>query len=438
MNLDILPEQKMVLSANMQLSLNILKMSNEEVCMYLQEQSCENPLIEVEPNNGQEIKYLEKLRRLRDMDCLGYTSYPDDRDGNLFYEGEQKTQLSDELLYQLPSFPLSEALEKRVRYLISCLDERGYLSCSKQQLLTDMSLNKEQLQEALSVLHEMEPLGVGAEDLKECLLIQARHLFPENNVLPALIDNINILAKSNYSKLSSIIGLPVEDIRQGASLLISLNPKPGNGFGLDNTLYVRPDMFVTQQKGVFEIVFNEDMYPRIEINKLYSSMASGHGKEMSDYVEKQLGKAAWLISSLDRRKNTIIKCGKAIAGRQQRFFHLGPGSLETMTLSDIAEDIGMHTSTVSRCISGKYLQCRWGTFALGELFSAGNPKESHSRDFIMEQIKKIISEEAPEHPLSDQAISDILSRRGINIARRTVAKYRDLLKIPAAPLRRPL
>lgn len=443
MKLELTQTQKQVITLQMQQSLKILQMSTLDLEQYIQNEVLENPLMEIEMPQEEEDPgeaRLKKLEWLESMDHSNtyqydYFSQEDSREPSLLEKGAH-VSLTDVLLQQLPGFRLSSAMELLVRRIIENLDENGYLTCSKEQLAHFLKVTLQKLEEALTILHRMDPAGVGAEDLRECLLIQARRMESPHPLLFELIEHhLDTLAKNHLDKLAQDLGATIEEVKKARAQLLSLNPKPGNGYSAYNAVpYIRPDLFVVHFEGRFEIIYNDYFQPKITLNAFYRNIVNGGDKEATAYIRERLQKAEQLIASIQQRKATMMNCSGAIVRRQTRFFQEGPGHLVPMTLADVAKDLGIHPSTVSRAIHGKYLQCQWGTYRLGDFFSRHVSKklENTSQDMAITHLQRIIEKENPKKPFSDQQLAEQLAKLGIHISRRTVTKYRELAGIPSA------
>ncbi|MDR3331829.1 MAG: RNA polymerase factor sigma-54 [Synergistaceae bacterium] len=443
MELELLLSQKLVLSQRMQMSVKILQMNALELNQYILEAALDNPLIEPEFQQEVEDPSLERLKKFEWLDSIDENNFyryeskadGDESDNIPLYERNAADSLYDNLLQQLPGFHLSEEMEKIARHIIDSLDENGYVSITSQQLMEESGASEAQLEAAICLLHRMEPPGVGARDLKECLLIQAQCLEKVSPVLMELIANhLGLLAKNQLDKLSRAIGVSIGEIREARDQLLTLNPKPGNGYSSYNSIhYISPDMFISHFEGSFQVTLNEYNQPRVKINSFYRKLAEGADPDAAAYICDKLSKAEWLISCIHQRRNTILKCAGNILERQRYFFETGPGNLVPMTLADVAGDLEMHPSTISRAVREKHLQCKWGVFPLSSFFSRNLSAEGdQSQDMALCQIRRIIAEEDPTKPYSDHEICARLERRGICIARRTVAKYREQIGLPSA------
>lgn len=449
MELELSLKQKQILSQRMQLSVKILQMNALDLDQYIQDCALENPLIdldlqeEAEDPNLARLKKLEWLEAMDESNLYQYTRSPDESERDMpLYQRKLSDSLPETLLAQLPALHLPKGVEAAVRYLIANLDDNGYLAAPVGQLLEESGIAKDCLDEALEAIQRMEPAGVGAADLRECLLIQARRLLDPPSALIGLIDqHLDLLAKNQLGKIARAMGASIETVKEARDVLLTLNPKPGNGYSGYNTIpYIRPDLFVVRFEENFQVILNDWGQPKIQINSYYRNLAreAGSGSETAAYVGDKLRKAEWLVSCIQQRGSTILKCAGSILSRQIRFFERGPGNLAPMSLADVARELDVHPSTISRAVRGKYLQCQWGVFGLADFFSRsiGDTGSEQSQDNILGQIRRIIEEEDPAKPHSDQEIVAQLERHDVHIARRTVAKYREQLGLPPASGRR--
>ena len=440
MEMELSQGQKLVMTQRMQLAVKILQMNSLDLEHYLREEALANPLIELDtPVEAEDpglarLKKLEWLDRMDESNSFKYLLRPKEERETPLYEKQTGETLEQSLLLQLAGFSLSLPAERVARYLIGNLDENGYLLTPKEQVLAETGCGEKVLEEAIEALHRMDPPGVGGWDLRECLLIQARRLPQPNPVLIRLIENhLDHLAKNRLDKLASEMGVGIAEVKAAREALLALNPKPGNGLGEHGTVpYILPDLFVVHFEGSFQVIYNDFNQPKLEISSYYQSMLKQADQETTLYIRNKMTAAENLISSINQRKVTVLGCAKAILDRQMAFFRSGPGHLIPMTLADLAEDLGVHISTVSRAVSGKYLQSQWGVQRLGDFFSRKVSKSSEqtSYDMTLVQIRRIIEEEDSDSPFSDQKIAEQLSAGGIEISRRTVAKYRELANIP--------
>lgn len=453
MSLELFLSQKQVLSQRMQLSVKILQMNSYDLEQYINDSAIENPLIDIEKlqqADDAEIIRPKKVELHSSIDESDAYAYAYGRKTDYIEyelpinERYMAKSLADTLLMQLPGFRLPEQVEQRVRYLIDCLDENGYIAIPRNQLMRNLSINDAQFHTAIGILHRMDPPGVGATDLRECLLIQAKRNPKTSPILILLIENyLDALAKNQIEKIAKALRVPLDDVKYARTQLLELNPKPGNGYSSYNSIpYIQPDLFVMRSENGFQIVFNDYYQPKIEISSYYCALEKDIDINAANYLKENLDKAKWLMNCVRQRKDTIMRCGGSILSHQINYFERGPGNLLPMTLADVAEDLGLHPSTISRAINGKYLQCQWGTIGLIEFFSHGVGGKAvdsgivMSQDMIMTQIRRIIAKENPSKPYSDQEIMMQLQNHGISAARRTVSKYREQQGIPSSGRRK--
>jgi RNA polymerase sigma-54 factor len=305
------------------------------------------------------------------------------------------------------------------------------------QLAEEEKIDKDLLEDTLTLIHEFDPPGVGARDLKECLLIQAKHLEEDTHDLVNLINNhLKDLEKKNYEAIAKALGRDIEDVVEMCKIIYAMDPKPGREYVSSETHYVTPDVYVYKVGDDYVVSLNEDGLPRLKISNFYKNMLkSGKttGDKTQDYIQEKLRSAVWLIKSIHQRQRTIYKVAESIVKHQRDFFEKGSEHLKPMVLRDIANDIGMHESTVSRVTTAKYVHTPQGIYELKYFFnsgiSSGDGSDSLASESVKVKIKDLVSKEDPKNPLSDQKIVDLLKTDGIQIARRTVAKYRDVLKI---------
>lgn len=347
--------------------------------------------------------------------------------------------LHDHLYWQVKMAGFSENEQKAADAIISHIDDDGYLKVPLNQISEEEKLEIEDLEDALSLIQEFDPPGVGARDLKECLLIQARILEEDTNDLVNLINNhLKDLEKKNYEAIAKGLGRSLEEVIEICKIIYAMEPKPGRGYAGNETQYVTPDVYVYKVGDEYVVSLNEDGLPKLKISNFYKNMLKGGAnptgdQKASEYIQEKLKSAVWLIKSIHQRQRTIFKVTDSIVKHQKEFFDKGAGYLKPMILRNIANDIGMHESTVSRVTTAKYVHTPQGIYELKYFFNSGISSSDGGEDLASESVKlklkELVSKEDPKKPLSDQKLVDLLRKEGIDIARRTVAKYRDVLKI---------
>ncbi len=344
--------------------------------------------------------------------------------------------LYDHLMWQMRNSGFNEEEQYLIGILISYIDDDGYLKVPLEQIAEDENVSKEDLESVLPFIHEFDPPGVGARDLKECLIVQAKHLQEDTHDLIQLINNhLKDLEKKNYEGIARAMGRDLEDIIEMCKIIYSMDPKPGRQFMTSETQYVTPDVYVYKVGDEYMVSLNEDGLPKLRISNFYKNVlqqAKNSNDPTQEYIQEKLRSAVWLIKSIHQRQRTIYKVTESIVKHQREFFDKGPAYIKPMILRDIANDIGMHESTVSRVTTAKYVHTPRGIFELKYFFNSGintDDGDALASESVKLKIKELVAAEDPKNPLSDQKIVDLLKKDGIQIARRTVAKYRDVLKI---------
>lgn len=347
------------------------------------------------------------------------------------------TSLHEHLMWQMSLGGFNEDEQNLMSLLISYVEDDGYIKTPIEQIAQDEGVPTEELIEMIPFVQEFDPPGVGARDLQECLLIQAKHLEEDTHEVVHLIKNhIKELEKKNYGAIAKAMNRPLEEIVEICKMILQMDPKPGLMYMPQDTQFVTPDVYVYKVGDQYVVSLNEDGLPRLRISNLYRSLlkedAAGGTAKTQAYIQDKLRSAVWLIKSIHQRQRTIYKVTESIVRYQQDFFEKGPAFIRPMILRDIANDIGMHESTVSRVTTNKYVHTPRGIFELKYFFNSGINKtdgDSLASESVKLKIKALISAEDPKDPLSDQKIVELLEKDSIQIARRTVAKYREMLRI---------
>lgn len=351
--------------------------------------------------------------------------------------------LQEHLEWQLRMESLTTEELNYALELIGNIDDDGYLEVPVEEIIARTTLEKDQAIGILGLVQHLDPVGCGAQNLEECLGIQAR-LLPERSPLVELIieRNMRDLEKKDYNKIAKDFGVSKEKIKDAELIIMGLNPKPGRLVSAEETQYVVPDIFIAEVGGEFVVQVNDEGVPRLRISNLYKSLIKNQQSdaEAKEFVQDKLRSAMWLIKSIENRQKTIYKVANSIVRTQQEFFKKGPAFLKPMILKDIANEIGMHESTVSRVTTNKFMHTPIGTFELKYFFNAGIGGKNGGIDIAGEslklKIKEMINHEDPKRPLSDQKISELLSTKDIVVARRTVAKYREMMGVAPSSKRK--
>ncbi len=357
-------------------------------------------------------------------------------------EVNQET-LVDHLMEQLHMLKLSDEELSVGEYIIWNINNVGYLSTEIETIAEQLNVDEEKVEKILGLIQKFDPTGIAARNLQECLLVQLLEEKPRNELAIRMLQNhYDDFKNKRFEKLSKDMQLSLETIKDVFSHITRLNPKPGEGYISLANQYIVPDIEVRKEDGEFKIIMNDWNIPHLRINNQYRKMMLNKkktSKETRDYIKKRLESARWLINSIHQRRDTIYRVMSTIIDKQKDFFEYGPDYLKPMILKDVADEIHMDISTISRVTNGKYVQTEWGIKELKFFFSEkirSSEGEDVSNKKIKSFIKEIISKEPSEKPLNDQKIANMLKEKGFNIARRTVAKYREQMDIPVARLRR--
>ncbi len=356
-----------------------------------------------------------------------------------------KSDLKDHLIWQLQMSDLSDEDRKIASLIIGNLDKDGYLKASVEEVARDAGVEPEHVEKVLKRVQEFDPVGVAARDLRECLLIQIDHLGIEDPLVKELVSkHLHQVELHNYQQIAKATGRSPEDVVKAIDVIKSLEPRPGRAYSSEEVQYIVPDIYVYKVGDEYVVALNEEDLPNLRINSYYKEAAKNGDvpKKAKEFINEKMKSALWLIKSIHQRKKTIYKVTQSIVKFQREFLDKGIAYLKPMVLKDVAEDVGMHESTISRVTSNKYVHTPQGIFELKFFFSTGLPRKDGSKDIaaqsVKERIKRLIESEDPTKPFSDKQIVEILAKDNIKIARRTVAKYRDLMGIlPSSRRKRP-
>ncbi len=355
----------------------------------------------------------------------------------------RRETLSEHLLWQLQlaSFPVEE--EVAARFIIGNLDDRGYLRSSTQELARQSGVREEVVEAALQKVQEFDPAGVAARDLRECLWLQVRALDIHDPLVLRIIDEqLDALIRRDFRGVARALGVTIEAVAAASAVIGRLEPRPGRAFGGDDPIYIVPDIYVYQIGDDFHVMLNDDGLPRLRINGLYRQVLSKQNpisKDTKDYVHDKVRSAMWLIKSIHQRQRTIYKVMQSIIKHQREFFEKGINYLKPLNLRDVADDIEMHESTVSRVTTNKYTYTPQGIFELKYFFNSSINRlrgDAVASESVKERIRRLITNEDPRRPLSDQRIAEMLKVANIDIARRTVTKYRESMNMLSSTKRR--
>jgi len=349
--------------------------------------------------------------------------------------------LNDHLLWQLQMNSLEEAEQSVTAMLIGNMDDDGYIQLAVEEIAFQSGNDFEIVERALKRIQELDPPGVGARDLRECLRLQLRANGGEGSLADRIVaDHLPMLEGKRFDKIAKDLGVTIEDVAAAATAIGTLEPKPGRNFGEGDVRYITPDVFVQKVDEDYVVTLNEDGLPRLRVSSYYRQVLDGAGgSEARKYVQDKMKSALWLIKSIQQRQNTLYKVTSSIVKFQRAFLDRGIAHLRPLVLKDVALDIEMHESTVSRATANKYVHTAQGIFELKFFFtssiSTGSGDEVSSES-VKDRIKAIVIAEDSRHPLSDQYIAEILDKEGVKVARRTVAKYREIMNILPSSKRR--
>ena len=435
MEQNLILEQRQLLSQKMIQSLEILQMNTQELEQFLKDKALENPMLDLEEvykTKDENSKLLKKLEWLEKTDEQNRVYYGQDHTDYEPVNFQNQTEdFGSYLLSQLIEEFKTQREQEIYEILVYSLDERGYLKEIPDILIQTYGLTKKEINCYINKLKECEPAGVGAKDLEECLHLQLQRKHMLNGLEEKILHNyLTYVAKNQLKELSKLLNLPLDQVVQAVKNIKNLNPKPAQGFSSREHLkYLYPDITIVKFKDYFEILLDGDSHFTANINSYYVEMMNQENTdEVNNYLNEKYQQAKWILQCISSRRGTLLNITKALTQRQQDFFEKGPGYLRPLKLSDVAEELGIHESTVSRGIRDKYIQCSWGIYPMSYFFSRGILSEE-TPDKIKSCIRKWIKNEDKQKPFSDQKIADLFKQQGIPISRRTVAKYRTQMGI---------
>ncbi|RME40302.1 MAG: RNA polymerase sigma-54 factor [Deltaproteobacteria bacterium] len=473
--------QQLVMTPQLQQAIKLLQLSRMELLDVVRQELEENPVLE-EAAEAPEEKPAEessedaadaaepdattdKLEEMPDEPAAlkdeidwqayleGYTQsstapdiYEDDED-RPGYEAllTRKPTLSDHLMWQLSLSRVDDRLRAVAAEIIGNLDARGYLQATLEEIAEGAGCDLETAEQALAIVQDFDPPGVAARNLQECLLKQVEHLGMQGSLVETILrDHIAELESRKYQVIARELGVSLDEVLGAAKIISNLDPRPGNAYDSDDIHYITPDIFVHKIGDDYVVVLNDEGMPNLKINSFYRNALSGHADidpKAGEYIQEKMRGALWLIKSIHQRQRTIYKVTKSIVKFQREFFDKGIEYLKPLVLRDVAEDIDMHESTISRVTTNKYVQTPQGLFELKFFFNSGistTGGETIASESVKSKIKEIIAGEDPKKPYSDQKIVEILREHNIDIARRTVTKYREMLGIGSSTERKRL
>jgi RNA polymerase sigma-54 factor len=464
--------QQLIMTPQLQQAIKLLQLNRLELLDTIAQEMEANPLLDeqqgedvneadfyeetvaIVPEVTPEVRVEENLVRSdQEMDWDSYLSEYNTGWADTPYENRElpvfdnmnasRTNLHSHLLWQLSLNDLTDSQREIGTQIIGNIDDDGYLEVSIEELSQLTGYPQDDIVNTLAVIQNFDPPGVCARDTKECLLIQARFQNLSGTIVEKIIlDHLENLENKRYDKIAKGLSVPIEEVQAAIAIISNFEPKPGRLYNDDETIYISPDIYVFKVGDDYEIVLNEDGMPKLKINSYYKEILSNKNsleKNTKEYIQEKLKSAAWLIKSIHQRQRTIYKVTESIVQFQRNFFDKGVTHLKPLVLRDVAEQIQMHESTISRVTTNKYVHTPQGVFELKYFFnSAINSVEGDSvaSESVKEHIRNLVKNEVKKSPLSDQEIAEKLKDSNIDVARRTVAKYRETLGILPSRKRR--
>ena len=474
--LSVRMSQRLIMTPSLQQAIKLLQMSKLELVDEIQQELTENPVLEEALEEGPVADRAENEAapvaapetpegadaEPRDpFEDIDYESYFQDVEGSYvprtpIETGEtlpsfentlaEKQDLAGHLIWQLDMSASTDRAKEIGRAIIGNLNEDGYLRASVPELQEMGGFSPEEIRSTLEMVQGFDPVGVAASDLVECLTIQLRHLGEGGSAAETIVrHHMDKLQNKRYRELAEILGLSMDDLHAEIEIIKGLDPRPGQKYNIESSRYVVPDVYIVKIDDDYQVMLNEEGLPRLRISPVYRKMIERGGggnapADAKEYVRNKLRSAFRLIKSLEERQRTIYKVAVSIVKHQREFLDYGIERMRPLVLKDVADDIGMHESTVSRVVNNKYMHTHRGLFELRFFFHSGiasvHGGDNVSSLTVKERIRKIVSAEDDKRPLSDAAIVKVLLGEGLQIARRTVAKYREELKIPSSGSRK--
>jgi RNA polymerase sigma-54 factor len=469
--------QQLVMTPQLQQAIKLLQLSRMELVDMVQQELEENPVLEEGGETSEEKEQEEAAAEsqkseesaeeikevagdnegMADIDWQTYlegyslggstADYYEDDDDRPSYENllTKKGTLTDHLMWQLNLSHMVDEVRQIAAEIVGNLDDDGYLQASLDEIAEASGASVEKVMEALAMVQDFDPPGVASRNLRECLLHQVEHLGMAGSLVESVLrEHIGELENRKYSVIAKSLGVSLDEVFGAAKIISGLDPRPGSVYTQEDVHYITADIFVYKINEEYVVVLNDEGLPNLRINSFYRNALSGGENidaKAGEYIQDKMRGAVWLIKSIHQRQRTIYKVTKSIVKFQREFFDKGVNYLKPLVLRDVAEDIEMHESTISRVTTNKYVQTPQGLFELKYFFNSGiNTTEGDSiaSESVKSKIKEIIAAENLRKPYSDQKIVDILHQQGIDIARRTVTKYREMLGLGSSTERKRL
>jgi RNA polymerase sigma-54 factor len=468
--------QQLVITPQLQQAIRLLQLTRLELVDLISQEMKENPLLEEEeegrevaegeapvteqeePATSPEAEVTPEVKGtgegtdefdwenyLENSNLIPFQKSSQDGEERPSFENflTKRTTLTDHLHWQLQLSRFTDQEHEAGTWIIGNLDEDGYLKISLEDICSETNLPMEMVERVLRRIQLFDPVGVAARDLKECLFIQLEQLSPRDPLAEKIVsEHLSLLKNRNYPAIAKQLGVSLERVNRAASLISKLDPKPGKAFGGEIVQEIIPDVYVYKVEGDYVIYLNDEGMPRLRINSLYRDILNGtrfSPEGERKYIQDKLRSALWLIRSIHQRQRTIYKVTKSIVKFQREFLEKGIQFLKPLVLRDVAEDIQMHESTISRVTHNKYVHTPQGIYELKFFFNAGitsTQGETMASESVKNLVREIIAKEDPKKPYSDEKLVQILQGMDIHIARRTVSKYREMMKILSSNERR--
>lgn len=430
-----------------------------EINPTLEELAPEGPQLEIEtspgePDDTSEMRFDEEFEVLaklddewreyffQDIDNRPGTPEAEEKHQFLMDSLPQQESLQEHLMQQLHLSDLSEADRKIAELLIGSIDDDGYLATSIDELASTSPYDVDHLQHVLLTIQDFHPVGVGAADLRDCLLLQLERMGKADTLAGDIVrHHLDALARHKLDRIAKDCKKTLTDVQQAAAFIATLDPAPGRAFSATLATYVFPEVVVRKVDGVYTIILNDDRLPHLRISQHYRTLMENPDtpRDVKTYIRDKLRASAFLMRSIDQRQRTIYRIAESIVKQQHAFLDQGVAHLRPMTMAEVATEVGVHETTVSRAVNQKYMRTPQGTVEMKYFFTTGLQTESGStisNESVKRLMQELVAGENPRKPLSDLTIMQQLQKQGIKVARRTIAKYRDLLHIPPSHIRK--
>lgn len=439
-NLQLQQEQKLIMTQEMQLAVKMLQLTSFELKEYIEEQLVENPLLEAENEDKDDVDPIDEYISSLQKEGIDFMEMEDEKEyvSPLHFIAKESS-LWDCLKDQLRLIPLNKKLYRVGEYIIDNINENGYLIVEEENISSKFNIGLDSTGEMIKVIQSFDPPGICARTLSECLILQLNRRGIEDRILENIIfNNLEDVGEGKIQRIANSNNISLEKTKEYIEIIKELDPKPGIRLCSDTTRYIIPDVYIEKVDGKYIVSVNEESIPQVKINNVYKRMLRNKNTPEYMYVKEKLQSAIWLIKSIEQRMTTIKRVVTAILEYQMDFFEID-SELKPLTLKQIAEVTELHESTISRAVKGKYVQSPKGLFEIKNFFIKGIQNKSGediSTFKIKNRIKEVIEGENKKKPFSDQQISDSLKEEGIDVSRRTVAKYREEMNISSSSKRK--